>query len=187
LEDIFSKNLAFEAYRNGKYQDALPTLSALADQGDVDALLALAWVNESGATGSQNLELAKLCYQRAADLGSSDALYRLGRILRKSNDLPGALAAFERGAKQEYLPCISALGTLLVRTASNPDQTRVGMRWLNDAAARGHFFARKEILKLDLEIEYSFSKLLRISLGMILLGIGYNIERRMNKYSPKIL
>ena len=73
--------------------------------------------------------------------------------MRKSDDIPGALAAFERGAKQEYLPCISALGILMVRTAANPDQIRDGMRWFTDAAARGHFFARREVLNLDFENE----------------------------------
>jgi TPR repeat protein len=187
LVDIIPEKIAFEAYRDGKYNDALPTLSALADKGDVEALLALGWIYEAGAAGTQNLELAKLCYQRAADSGSCDALYRLGRILRKSNDLRGALGAFERGAKQEYLPCISALGLLMIRTAVNPNQTRDGMRWLTDAATRGHFFARKEILMLEFENESSFIKQIKILVKVICLGIRYKVERRKNKYSVKVL
>ena len=151
------------------------------------ALVQFEWINESGAIGAKNLELAKIYYQRAADSGSCDALYRLGRILRKSDDLLGALAAFERGAKQEYLPCISALGILMVRTAANPDQIRDGMRWLTDAAARGHFFARKEVLSLDFENKNSPYKNLYILVRMILLGIEYRIERRRNNYSLRIL
>ena len=187
LDDIISEELAFEAYRNGNYKVASRTLSALADQGNVEALLALAWINESGAMGAIDPELAKLFYKRAANLGSCDASYRLGRILRKSNDLSGALAAFERGAKQDHLPSISALGLLMVRTASNSDQTRVGMRWLSDAADRGHFFAKKEMLILGLENTNSFLRQLIILTKMVQLGILYRIERYRNIYSLRTL
>lgn len=179
--------MAFEAYRNGKYKDALPTLSAWADQGDVDALLCLGWINEAGAAGAHNLELAKFFYQRAADSGSGDASYRLGRIFRKSNDLRAALLAFERGAQQEYLPCIFALGLLMIKIAENPDQARDGMRWLTDAAARGHFFARQKMLELEIESQSSFLKQLKILTKMFCLGIEYQVERRKNKYSLKVL
>ena len=49
--EIISEELAFEAYRNANYKYALPTLSALADQVNVEAMLALGWINESGAIG----------------------------------------------------------------------------------------------------------------------------------------
>ncbi len=182
-----SKELVFEAFRSGRYKDAVPALSVLADLDDVNALLALAWLNETGMSGAQNLEVAKTLYQRAGEGGSSDAWYRLGRIFKKSNDLHAALVTFKRGADQNYLPCISALGLLMIRTAQNQDQMSEGMRWLTEAAEQGHFFARKKILDLKLENENSLFVLLNILAKVIRLGIEYRIEIMKNKYSPKVL
>ena len=183
MESLTSKALVFEAFGNDRYKDAVPALSALADLDDVDALLALAWLHETGTAGEQNLEVAKTLYQRAGEAGSSDAWYRLGRIFKKSNDLHAALVAFKRGANQNYLPCISALGLLMIRTAQDQDQMSEGMRWLTEAADQGHFFARKKILDLKLENESSLFGLLKIVAEAMPLGIRARSETKLSGIS----
>lgn len=185
--EILSAEQAFEAYGKGNFRAAFPALTALADQGNVEALVPLAWMNETGAVGEADLSLARRLYQRAADAGSCDALYRLGRILKKSRNLPAVRAVFERGALQDHLPCISALGILLVETAENPDQAEQGMRWLTVAADRGHIFARRLMLLIKARNETSIRKVLGILAKIFWLKLEYVIERRKDAYSLKIL
>jgi len=193
LTVVESSASAWEAYGQKRYKDALPLLTSLADQGDVDALIAVGWINKTGAGGVRDLEFAKLCYRRAADLGSLDALYRLGVVLSRSNDVREALLVFERGAEQGHLPCISALGMEMIRAARSPEETKIGMKWLNDAADRGHLRARAKVVALRMEEEInrgedaSLLKLLKLAPKLISIKVEYYIERKSNKFSDKIL
>ena len=175
------------AYANGRYKEELPLLYELAKQDNVEALLLVAWTNETGAAGENDTEKAIISYRRAADLGSCDALYRLGRIFEKSDDMECALKVFEAGASQDHLPCISALGLLLLKSSESPEKTRIGMDWLNRAADRGHIFARKKLIFLRLEETNSLVFVLCSFVTLTLLRLEYLFERKRDKYSDKII
>lgn len=187
LAVIDSPDSAFDAFGKGNFKEALPFLMALADADDVHALSAVAWMNETGAGTPRNLEFAKLCYERAVDLGSADAMYRLGRVLCEADDLDGALAMFGRGAAQEHLPSMSALGMLLVKVAKTAEETRIGMKWLHEAADRGHLYAKKKIVSLKLEESDSIIFALRMTAELIKLRYKCMVKRRKDKYSDEIL
>ncbi len=187
LKAVDSSASAFEAYEQGRYKEALPLLTSAADRGDVAALLAVGWINETGASGAQDLEFAKVCYRRAAELGSLDALYRLGRILKESDDAKAALSVFEQGAEQQHLPCISALGHLMLNVSKSTQETEIGMKYLNDAASRGHFYARGKLVVLEMEKEDSIFQLLRLLKQLFIIRIERFVERRTNRYSEKLL
>lgn len=178
---------ASSAYTKGKYKEALPLLSELAKQDNVAVLLAVAWINETGAAGEKNTKDAINYYRRAADLGSCDALYRLGRIFEKSNDFGDTFKVFEQGALQEHLPCISALGLLMLRLSNNPEEIKIGMHWLNYAADRGHIFARKQIICRKYKNTNSFRDVLWMFFRLTLLQFEYFIEKMKDKHSVKIL
>lgn len=184
---VDTKQLAYEAYAHGKYRAALPLLVPLANQDDVDALLAVAWINETGVAGPSDLEYAKRCYLRAADLGSCNALYRLGRLLREENDLRGAIVAFERGAKQDYLPCMSALGLLLIRVSESREQKEAAMICLSEAAGRGHYYAKKGVVFYRIKETNTYVQLFKLSIEYFSLTIACSVERIRNRHSLKIL
>jgi len=81
---------------------------------------------------------------------------------------------------------------LMIRNSKSAEETEIGMRWLNDAADRGHFYARSKLVFLKLEdlkkeesprISYAF----RLIANLIAIKIEIYAERKRNKYSDKVL
>ncbi len=177
---------AFAAYQKGQYEYALPILSRLADKGDIHALLAVAWMNENGAIDGSSLEKARLLYQKAADAGSIDAVHRLGRLLQNSNDRNGAREAYERGAREGHLPCMSSLGTLLIEQPEELGDMEKGVTWLEAAADGGHLFARRKLIKMESSISTSFSKKMALNYELLFLTVKYFKEYFSNWNSDKI-
>jgi len=98
LDRFESEKLANNAIASGRYEQASKLLQSLAEQDSEYALLTLGFFHQEGRLGRADLHKAKAYYQRAADLGSGDAHYRLGCIALESLDYAAAHAAFMTGA-----------------------------------------------------------------------------------------
>lgn len=147
----------------------------------------MAWIKEKGADGEIDTDHAIALYNRAVKLGSSDALYRLGRILEKLNDFNGALSVFKRGAEKGHIPCVSALGILLVKLSKDPEEERIAMELLKRAAEGGHFFAINKLLILEMEKSPNVLGILKLIPRLLANKIKYIIELRSDPYSERVL
>ena len=181
-----TEDQAFDAYRRGLYKESLPTLLRLAHKGDVHALMAVAWINEVGAAGNTDIEFGRLCYKQAADAGSMDALHRLGRLLKKSNDWDQAIATFKIGAQAGHLPSMCDLGIMLIDQAGNPSDAKDGIAWLKVAGDRGHLFAKRRLLKITISDSISIFRSIKLRLSFIPLTFRYLREYFSNPNSEKI-
>ena len=144
-----AEDLAFEAYDKGNYEDAYPVLSRLAEEGDVQSLLAVGWMCETGAVHIPDPETARKYYQRAADSGSADAINRLGRLLLSEGYVVQARSTFELGAERGITSCMYHLGRVLLRNPTNENDAENGIKWLEKAAHRGHLFAKRKIFSIQ--------------------------------------
>lgn len=72
---------AWEAYDGGDYQTARSIWLAQAQDGDSEAMVALAGLAETGADGPADHAEARRLYRSAANLGNADAMQNLGVML----------------------------------------------------------------------------------------------------------
>lgn len=98
LDQFEREKLANIAIETGEYKEALEQLQALIEQDSEYALLALGVLHQTGRLGRVDLHQAKACYQRAAELGSVEAHYRLGCAALEGLEYVAAHSAFTKGA-----------------------------------------------------------------------------------------
>ena len=103
-------NAAFQYHRGEKlyeeqnYGTALKQFEKAADKGNVDALLKLGMMYETGTGGKQDLEKALEFYRRAIKLGSADAERRYDSLKRSMEDpSAGYCAPRPEGASDEEM------------------------------------------------------------------------------------
>jgi TPR repeat protein len=101
--------VAGQAMEAGAYHEAVPLLLPLAERNSRYALLALAWIYESGVTGNPDKDAARELYEQAAINGSVSAYRYLGWLLYREGQRTEALSAFERGAQLGDEECKAAL------------------------------------------------------------------------------
>ena len=178
-----AEDLAFEAYDKGNYEDAYPVLSRLAEEGDVQSLLAVGWMCETGAVHIPDPETARKYYQRAADSGSADAINRLGRLLLSEGYVVQARSTFELGAERGITSCMYHLGRVLLRNPTNENDAENGIKCLEKAANRGHLFAKRQILSIKWSSTNSIFTRSFIFLKVVLLISSFLKEGILNPNS----
>lgn len=133
------------AYRAGNFEQALGLYRSLAEEGDSEAQVFLAWMLTQGVTCPVNESEATSLYARASALGNPIGSFYYGRWLTKSGDHAGAYRMYLSAAQVKYLPAVFRVGYSLVRGKGVAVDFDRGYRLLMDAALRGHIFALREI------------------------------------------
>ena len=161
------ERLAYELLEAGDYHQAQQLLLSLAQQDSVYAWNALGWMHHRGAIGQIDNSESISCYRKAAEGGFSEAFFSIGVILLEKGDEQGALQAFEEGANLGDLRSMYWLGHFLIDTDRTDFEKEEGLVWLKRAAAKGHLFAQRRILSIEMKSEKSLLKKLILALKVL--------------------
>ena len=181
-----SELYAAELIDREEFPEAERLLASLADEGSVYALMALAWIYENGCLGSKNVRFAQYYYEQAISRESTDALLHLGLLLLSEDRKVEAQMAFERGAEKGHIGCSVELGWMLANGFGGPTRITEGREILEKASNKGHLFAQRRIISLDLAENPRFIK--KISILRNLLVVAWKMAREIyrNRRSDKI-
>jgi TPR repeat protein len=170
LTDKHEAERAWQAIEAGDYKAALRLLEPLAARNSVHALHNLGWLYETGKLGTPELNIARSYYERAAKQGSAEAYRRLGQLLLDQGNDELARTAFKYGAEAGNISCMYWLGDMMLKGQGGPEEFAEGTAWLENAAAKGHFFAKRKLLAIEEQNAGSILKKLRIKGQIAALG-----------------
>lgn len=137
------------AYDAGNFEQAFGLYRAIAEAGNTEAQVFVAWMLTEGVGCKVDESAAEAFYERAAALGSVLGSFCHGRWLTRAGDHAGAYRMYLIGARANYPPSLFRVGYSLVRGMGvSPDQKK-GYSFLTEAALRGHVFALREIAVQD--------------------------------------
>ncbi len=136
---------ARSAFRKGQFQNALDLYRQLAETGQAECQVFLAWMLGEGIGCDKNEADAARFYERAAALGNPVGSFYFGRWLTKQGDHERALRLYRDSAKANYLPAVFRVGYSLVQGKGVPKNLRQGYALLVEATVRGHVFALREL------------------------------------------
>jgi uncharacterized protein len=140
---------ARSAFRKGLYQVAFARYHELAEAGQPECQVFLAWMLGQGIGCDQDEARAAQLYERAAALGNPVGCFYFGRWLTKNGDHTTALRLYRESAKTGYLPAVFRVGYSLVRGKGAAVSMTPGYEFLEEAAAKGHAFALRELAVQD--------------------------------------
>jgi TPR repeat protein len=163
---------AWEALAACRHKEAARLLEPLVAQGSTYAMVELGRIHAYGRLGAADVAKAMALWQLAIRLGSTKATYAMARSLRRSGDTAQARALFLEGAAQADKRCAHRAGRMLVRGEGGAADRTKGIALLVDAAERGHVYARRELLRLELNDERTLRGRLRVWGKIALLGVS---------------
>jgi tetratricopeptide (TPR) repeat protein len=119
--------------------------------GDVDAMLNLGKLYESGSGVKLDKKQAERLYRLAADRGNAIARHNLAVILDGEQNYEEAFRHFKRAAEQGYAPSKTNIGIYLFngRPPGVERDRDEAMRWLESAAADGYGMAIDALARID--------------------------------------
>jgi len=186
LADNDVERVAAQAIEDKEYEKAVGLLQPLAVRGSEYALLALGWIYDTGSIGAPDRQTAHSYYERAVDQGSVTGHLELGRLLLEQGEEPRARAVFKKGAELGDISCMARLGEMMVEGVGGDIDPAAGYRWLENAAARDHIFARRALLAREARKSRSLISKISVSIKIILLSLRGGREIHKNPYSEKV-
>jgi TPR repeat protein len=126
---------------------ALFELNILAEQGSVLSLLFLGYASQEGLDIKVDLDASERWYRRAADCGSLQGYYRLGKQYLNQKRYEEAAAAFECAAAKGYVPAIHWSGVMYLWGKGVALDKQKGEQLLRHAASRGSIFAKVKLAR----------------------------------------
>ena len=145
-EELQAEYDAADALCNeGKYEEALPLMQAVAEKGYTRAMRALGYDYAMGyyTGGVPDIEMALSWYTKAADLGDTDAMYGIGWLYDEGKVTDGvpervqALIWWEKAAAGGNWAAMYALGRHYAHNA-DPRDFDLSRKWLTDAFNAGY-------------------------------------------------
>jgi TPR repeat protein len=162
---------AYQAIEERDYDMARSLLESVAARNSIYSQLTLGALYEAGNLGPPNLKTALSYYERAANQGSAEAQRRLGRILVDQGEALSARTVFEQGAEAGNVSCMYWLGKLMLEGRGGAVEVCRGIDWLERAAAEGHVFAKRELLRLRIQTSRSIFRRSIVWLQIVMLAI----------------
>jgi TPR repeat protein len=146
--------LAWNALNSGDYATALTEFSAMAEKGHSDAWLNLGLLHKKGLGVPQDNSKAEIYCKKAIELGSVDALIRLGRMYKDSGASQEAFACFLQAADKGYLPGFFWVGRAYLTGFGTEKDIEKGKVYLRTAMDRGHVLARTEYCRAQIRGDF---------------------------------
>ena len=122
-------------------------LKKAAEAGDIESMINLAKEYQKGENIGKNLMNFKKWLLKAADLGSKDAYYYLGKQQEDEGDIYSAIKFYEAG--EEW----NTLGNLFLVGKKVPKDNEKGIYYYEKAIANGNISAMKDLGELFLKGE----------------------------------
>lgn len=138
-------SVSYKLMMNGKYEEAFPLLTSLAEEGSEYACLYLAWLYQKGLGVAQDHQKAQTWYRAVADTGSPIGQHYLGNLLRKLSQFEEAFEWHKRSADAGYLPAIYRVSKMYIRGQGIAKQNDMAQMYLSEAAVLGHLFAKRDV------------------------------------------
>lgn len=149
-EQVERLRAAFAAYKSGQINLAFDSYKQLADEGQVDSQIFIAWMLSQGIGCAKDEEKAAHYYERAALLGNPAGNFYFGRWLTKSGEHARAYGFYSQGMQSKHLPSTFRVGYSLARGKGVSIDLRRAYDALNVAAMQGHAHAIREMAIQDL-------------------------------------
>ena len=148
------------AFDEGRYREAVEQYLEMARAGDAAAALRLGWIFHHGLGIERDDDQAKRWYEESAAAGSVDAKYYLGWFFWERRDFAQARAWWERAAQDGHAGALYRLGGLYeFGEGVERNETRA-CGYYEQAAARGHLFARRAVAGKMLRGRYGARRVL---------------------------
>jgi len=125
-------------------------LRALVEKGSVHSMVHLGYLYSHRAqeAGGPDLPKAEHWYRLAGDAGSRVAMFHLGRLYLKLQDVDKARAAFEVGARNGHAPCIFHLGRIYRDGLGVEPQIEKARALFENATNLDHIYAKRALGRL---------------------------------------
>lgn len=130
-----------------KDTEAYERAVSAATAGSAAAQLLLGWLYQRGIGVRADDSEAEKWYREAAERDWPHAQFYLGSLYRIRGQYDHALHWFGVAAAAAYGPAAYQLGRMHLLGEGVPPNRREAFRWFEDAAARGHLFARRNIAR----------------------------------------
>ncbi len=129
----------WQAFAEGRYEDARDAWRVRAKNGDVDLQYYLGLLHELGMLGGIDLEAATRWYSAAADRKLPAALHRLAHHALSGTEPDPRLAIdlLTRAANQGYARALQSLATVYERGVNGAPQPDLASYWYHLAALQG--------------------------------------------------
>ena len=141
---------ALAAYESGHINLAFDLYKSLADEGQADSQIFIAWMLTQGIGCAKDEAKAADYYERAALLGNPTGNFYFGRWLTKTGEHTRAYGFYSQGMQSNHLPSIFRVGYSLARGKGVSIDLRRAYDVLNAAAMQGHAHAIREMAIQDL-------------------------------------
>lgn len=141
---------AWRAMDAGDYEESARLFGPFAARGSETALNSLGWMYNNGHLGPRDSAKAMSLWEQALAGGSNAARVYLGRALIETGDPQRARALFLEDADQGHKPSLYWAGRMSVRGQGGERDEDAGVALLTRAAAGGHIFARRDLLRLEI-------------------------------------
>lgn len=133
-------------YDSGKHLEALELYARLAKDGNVEAQAFVGWVYATGVPGvEQDYERAREWLSQAAQSGRADTLYLLAVTNHLLRDYDEAIKGYRKAAKLDYSAAYYQLAVMHRDGTGFDRNDDKAYELFDEAARRGHLFARREI------------------------------------------
>jgi uncharacterized protein len=151
--------------QSDRFQEAYEQCLPLAEAGDAEAQMYVGWMHHVGKGVEKNLEEAERWYRRALAAQSPRVDFFLASIYWERGQRDKKNEWLERAASKGFPPALYELGRAHRFGHGVPVAPQKSRSYYEEAARRGHLFARREIAR---EICKGRRGLLRVPVGLLM-------------------
>lgn len=131
----------------GRFDEAYSLCVRLGEAGSTAAQLRLGWMYQAGKGVQKDVEKAESWYGRAIRPDSARAEFNLASIYWEKRDAKQMIQWLERSATKGYPPAMYELGRMYHAGYGVAVDTEKSLGYTEQAAQKGHLFARREIAR----------------------------------------
>jgi TPR repeat protein len=139
--------LTDKLFNEGNYSEAFTLLKQLYSEGyqNSEIPIRLAWCYQTGNGVEQDINIAKLIYQKASDAGDALADFYLGTIFKNERNWKKSEYYFKKSADAGNVSSMYWLGALYASPNELGKNLELSYYYLSQASEKGHVFAKRDI------------------------------------------
>ncbi|MFA0810869.1 tetratricopeptide repeat protein [Microbulbifer epialgicus] len=149
---------AYNCYEKGQYEEAFAQYKNLAEQGNVDCQIFVAWMYQKGLGIEENQDEALKWYKQAAELGSEEGQFYLAKWHLKNRDNKAAFECFKRSSMNDYSPALYRLGWIYENGKGIGVDKNKALLYYERSADLGHVFALRNLGRMLKSGKYGYFK-----------------------------
>jgi len=174
-------------FNSQRFEEARAIYADLAASGDVRSQVFLGWMYLRGTGAARDLQAAAQYFEAAANLGSKEGAFYLGRLYAQDHHYSEARKWFERASASEYGPALFWLGHIYQRGLGTDTDLNRAAHYYERAARQGNLFARRNLAVLMIRGAFGY---LKIPVGLVLFpyfAIVATCDAIVHGYTDKLI